>query len=149
MTKTGEVYKCNICGMVIEVANEGGGELVCCNQPMELQKEITGNKINFNQFEKIDLRIGKIIEAERVDGSDKLVKLQVDLGDEKRQILAGIGKSYSPEELLNKSVAVVINLEPKIIIGLESRGMVLAAKDNNNLSVLVPEKEIVPGSKIS
>lgn len=149
MTKAGEVYKCNICGMVIEVANEGGGELVCCNQPMELQKEIIGDIIDFNQFEKIDLRVGKIIEVEKVEGSDKLVKLQIDLGDEKRQILAGIGKSYSPEELLNKSVAVVVNLEPKIMLGLESKGMVLAVKDNNNLSVLVPEKEIVPGSKIS
>jgi methionine--tRNA ligase beta chain len=149
MTKVGEIYKCNICGMVVEVSNEGGGELVCCNQPMELQKEIIRDTIDFSQFEKIDLRIGKIVEAERVEGSDKLVKLQINLGDEKRQILAGIGKSYSPEELINKSVAVAINLEPKVMLGLESKGMVLAVKDNNNLSVLVPEKEIVPGSKIS
>jgi hypothetical protein len=84
-----------------------------------------------------------------VEGSDKLIKLQIDLENEKRQILAGIGKSYSPEELINKSVTVIINLEPKIMMGLESRGMVLAVKDNNNLSVLVPEKEIIPGSKIS
>jgi methionine--tRNA ligase beta chain len=105
--------------------------------------------INFEEFEKIDLRAGKILEAERVEGSDKLLKLQIDLGEEKRQILAGIGKSYTPEELINKTVIVIINLEPRMLMGLESQGMVLAVKDNNNLSVLVPEKEIVPGSKIS
>jgi len=105
--------------------------------------------INFEEFEKVDLRAGKILEAEKVEGSDKLLKLQIDLGEEKRQILAGIGKTYTPEELINKTVIVIINLEPRMLMGLESQGMVLAVKDNNNLSVLVPEKEIVPGSKIS
>lgn len=105
--------------------------------------------INFEDFDKIDLRTGKILEAERVENSDKLLKLQVDLGEEKRQILAGIGKSYTPEELINKTVIAIINLEPRMLMGLESQGMVLAVKDNNNLSVLVPEKEIIPGSKIS
>lgn len=105
--------------------------------------------INFEEFEKVDLRAGKVIEAERVEGSDKLLKLQIDLGEEKRQILAGIGKAYSPEELINKTLIVIINLEPRTLMGFESQGMVLAVKDNNNLSVLVPEKEIIPGSKIS
>ncbi len=105
--------------------------------------------INFEDFDKIDLRTGKILEAERVENSDKLLKLQVDLGEEKRQILAGIGKVYTPEELINKTVIAIINLEPRMLMGLESQGMVLAVKDNNNLSVLVPEKEIIPGSKIS
>lgn len=109
----------------------------------------TKEVINFEEFEKIDLRAGKIIEAERVDGSDKLLRLQMDIGEEKRQILAGIGKTYVPEELINKTVIVIINLEPRMLMGLESQGMVLAVKDNNNLSVLVPEKEILPGSKIS
>jgi methionine--tRNA ligase beta chain len=105
--------------------------------------------INFEEFEKIDLRAGKVIEAERVEGSDKLLKLQIDLGEEKRQILAGISKTYAPEELINKTLIVIINLEPRMLMGLESQGMVLAVKDNNNLSVLIPEKEIIPGSKIS
>jgi methionine--tRNA ligase beta chain len=105
--------------------------------------------INFEEFEKVDLRAGKVIEAERVEGSDKLLKLQIDLGEEKRQILAGIGKAYTPEELINKTLIVIINLEPRMLMGLESQGMVLAVKDVNNLSILVPEKEIVPGSKIS
>lgn len=105
--------------------------------------------IKIEGFDKIDLRAGKIVEAERVEGSDKLLKLQIDLGEEKRQILAGIGKAYSPEELINKLVVVIINLEPRMMMGMESQGMVLAVKDNNNLSVLVPDKEIIPGSKIS
>ncbi|MDD4531534.1 MAG: methionine--tRNA ligase subunit beta [Candidatus Pacebacteria bacterium] len=105
--------------------------------------------INIDEFGKADLRVGKILSAERVEGSDKLLKLEVDLTEERRQILAGIGKAYAPEELINKSVAVIINLEPREMMGLKSEGMVLAVKDENNLSVLVPEKDIIPGSKIS
>ena len=106
-------------------------------------------EVKFEEFDKMDLRVGKIVEAERIEGSDKLLKLQVDLGEEKRQMLAGIGKAYSPEELINKSVVVIINLEPREMMGMQSQGMVLAVKDNDNLSVLVPEREIAPGSKIS
>jgi len=105
--------------------------------------------INIDEFDKADLRVGKIVEVERVEGSDKLLKLQVDLGEEKRQILAGIGKAYLPEELINKSVVVIINLEPRTMMGFTSQGMVLAVKDNNNLSVLGPDKEIASGSKLS
>ncbi len=105
--------------------------------------------INFEEFEKVDLRVGKVIEAEKVEESEKLLKLQVDLGEEKRQILAGIAKFYAPEDLVGKSVILVVNLEPKIMFNMESQGMILAVKDNTNLSVLVPEREIAPGSKIS
>jgi tRNA-binding protein len=105
--------------------------------------------INIEDFQKADLRAGKIIDAERVEGSEKLLKLQIDLGEEERQILAGIGKFYNPEDLKDKTVIVVANLEPRMMMGLESQGMVLAVKDDNNLSVLVPEREIAPGSKIS
>lgn len=105
--------------------------------------------INFDDFDKIDLRIGKIAEAERVEGSEKLLKLVIELGEEKRQILSGIARFYSPEELIGKSVTIVANLEPRTILGLESNGMVLAVKDNDKLSVLVPEKEISSGSKVS
>lgn len=105
--------------------------------------------INFEEFEKVDLRVGKIIEAEKIEESEKLLKLQVDLGEEKRQILAGIAKFYAPEDLVGKSVVLVVNLEPKIMFNMESQGMILAVKDSDDLSVLVPEREIVPGSKIS
>ena len=105
--------------------------------------------INFEDFVKIDLRIGKIIEAEKVEGSSKIIKTTVDLGEEKRQILAGIGKFYPPEVLINKIVIVVANLSPKKIMGMDSEGMILAVKDDNNLSLLGVDKEIKIGSKIS
>lgn len=105
--------------------------------------------INFDDFEKLDLRIGKIIEAERMEGSDKIIKTIVDLGEEKRQILAGIGKYYSPEDLINKVVTVIVNLAPRKIMELESQGMILAVKDEENLSILTTDKDIKIGSKIS
>lgn len=105
--------------------------------------------INFEDFVKIDLRVGKIIEVEKVEGSSKIVKTTVDLGEENRQILAGIGKFYTPEELINKIVIVVVNLSPKKIMGMDSEGMILAVKDDNNLSLLGVDKEIKIGSKIS
>lgn len=105
--------------------------------------------INFEDFIKIDLRIGKIIEAEKVEGSTKIIKTIVDLGEEKKQVLAGIGEFYTPEELIDKVVAVVVNLSPKKIMGMDSEGMILAVKDGENLSLLGTDKEIKIGSKIS
>lgn len=111
--------------------------------------------INFDDFKKVDLRVARVISAERVDGSEKLLKLQVDLGTEEsgglgeRQILAGIGKVYSPEDLVGKSIAVVANLEPRKIMGMESEGMVIASGGTEMLSLFFPDKEIDPGSQIS
>ncbi len=105
--------------------------------------------INYEDFIKVDLRIAKIIEAERVEGSTKIIKTIIDLGEEKRQVLAGIGEFYSPEELINKFVAVVANLSPKKIMGMDSEGMILAVKDEEDLSLLTINKEIEIGSKIS
>lgn len=105
--------------------------------------------INFEDFIKIDLRIGKIIEAEKVEGSNKIIKTIVDLGEEKKQVLAGIGEFYTPEELIDKVVAVVVNLSPKKIMGFDSEGMILAVKDGESLSLLGTDKEIKIGSKIS
>lgn len=104
--------------------------------------------IKFEDFQKIDLRVGKIIEAERVKNSEKLLKLIVDLGSEKRQLVAGIGKFYSPENLVGKEVVVVFNLEPRKIMGIESQGMLLAADFEVEPIILVPEKEVPPGTKI-
>lgn len=112
--------------------------------------------INFEEFAKVDLRLGKIIEASRVEGSPKLLKLKVDFGDPlvgtglgQRQILAGIGKVYEPSDLLGKNAAFVFNLEPKVLMGEESQGMILAVSDDTSLSILSPDKEIKSGSKIS
>lgn len=108
----------------------------------------TDNLISINEFAKVQLKIGKVKEAERVEGSDKLIKLQVDTG-KNRQIVAGIGKSYSPENLEGKCVVVVTNLKPAKLMGVESKGMLLAATDSDGtLSILVPETEVKEGADI-
>ena len=105
--------------------------------------------INFEQFKEIELKVGKILEAERVEGSEKLLKLKVDLGEpEARQILAGIGKVYPPEEIIGREIIVVANLEPRMLMGLESQGMLLAASDGGPV-LLRPDREVPPGSAIS
>ena len=104
--------------------------------------------IKFEDFQKLDLRVGKIVEAERVEGSEKLIKLKVDIGGEERQLVAGIGKVYSPEDLIEKEIIVVANLEPKVLFGIESQGMLLAAEDGENISLLMPDKEVKPGSRV-
>ncbi len=104
--------------------------------------------INFEEFQKIDLRVGKIIEAERIEGTDKLLKLKVDLGEEKRQLVAGIAKFYQPEDLIGKEIVVVVNLEPKTFRGIESQGMLLAADVEGKPVILKPDKEVPPGTKI-
>jgi methionine--tRNA ligase beta chain len=104
--------------------------------------------INFEEFQKIDLRVGKIVESERVEGSEKLLKLKVDLGVEKRQIVAGIGKFYQPEDLIGREIVVVVNLEPKILKGIESQGMLLAADFEGKPVLLRPDAEVPAGTKI-
>ncbi|MBI4993393.1 methionine--tRNA ligase subunit beta [Candidatus Wolfebacteria bacterium] len=104
--------------------------------------------ISFDDFKKVELKVAKVIEAERVGGSEKLLKLQVDLGAEKRQIVAGIGKFYEPENLIGKEIVIVANLEPRNLMGLESRGMVLAASDEGGPVLLFPEKDVLPGANI-
>lgn len=104
--------------------------------------------INFDEFKKVELKVVKIISAERVEGSDKLLKLEVSLGMGQRQIIAGIGKSYEPENLIGKQIVIVANLEPRKLMGLESQGMVLCASDENGLALIYPEKEVLPGADI-
>ncbi len=105
--------------------------------------------ITYEDFDKIDLRVGKVLEAERVPKADKLLKLTVDLGFEKRTILSGIAEYYKPEELVGKSVTVVANLAPRKIRGIESQGMLLmAGNDFGKLYSVEPEKEIEPGSVV-
>ncbi|PIR42130.1 MAG: methionine--tRNA ligase subunit beta [Candidatus Yanofskybacteria bacterium CG10_big_fil_rev_8_21_14_0_10_37_15] len=104
--------------------------------------------ITIEDFKKIDLKVAKIVEAERVEGSDKLLKLKVDIGEEQRQIIAGIGKSYQPEDLVLKKIIIVANLEPRNLMGMESNGMLLAANDDNGSIILVPEKDVPSGTGI-
>lgn len=105
------------------------------------------NQIDFSEFEKLDLRVGEIISAEKIEKSHKLIKLLVDVGFEKRQIVAGIASSYTPQDLIGKKVVVVVNLKPAKILGIESQGMVLAAKDDQ-LEIPLLHK-LKPGSVVS
>lgn len=104
--------------------------------------------ISIDDFKKVELRVAKVISAERVEGSDKLLKLQVELGNENRQIIAGIGKTYEPETLVGKEIIVVANLEPRSLVGFESQGMVLAANDPDGPILITPDKETNPGTEL-
>ena len=106
-------------------------------------------EITFTDFEKIDLRIGKIVEATQIPESKKLIKILVDFGSEKRQAVAGLLKYYKPEELEGKKCVFLLNLQRRMLAGIESQCMILAAEDAaGNVSVLQPEKDIAEGSKI-
>lgn len=104
--------------------------------------------ITITDFSKIDLRVAKILSAEKVEKADKLLKLQVELGTETRQVIAGIAQFYKPEELVGKSVVLVANLKPAKIRGIESHGMLLAAKDGERLFIVTPDGEIGSNAKV-
>ena len=113
------------------------------NEPQE-----SNDLIEFDDFLKVDLRVGLILSAEKVPKSNKLLKLSVDAGDpEPRQILAGISEHYAPEDLLGKRVVIVANLKPRKLMGLQSQGMVLAASDDDGLSVVVLDGKVAAGSR--
>jgi len=104
--------------------------------------------ISFEDFKKLDIRIGKIISAEKVDGSDKLLKLEVDFGEDRRQILAGIAQFYVPEVLIGKECPFAYNLAPRSMMGIESQGMILCPSENGNPVLMHPDKEVNPGTII-
>ncbi len=104
--------------------------------------------IDINEFAKLDLRIGKIETAERIEGSKKLIKLDVDVGTEKRQMVAGIAEDYDPENLIGALVPVLVNMKPAKLMGVESRGMILAVEVNGKPILLHPDKEVPAGSRI-
>ena len=105
--------------------------------------------INIDDFKKCEIRIGKVLSAEKVDGSDKLIKFVFDLGTEQRQILGGLAPGYpDPSVLIGKEMPIIANLEPRKLMGLESQGMILAADGNGLPVILTPEKEVPPGSAV-
>ncbi len=105
--------------------------------------------ITIDDFAKIELKVGIVLEAEEVIESEKLIKLKIDLGEENpRQILAGIKKWYKTDDLVGKQVVVVANLEPRMMLGLESQGMMLAADSEQGPIFLAPFKKVSPGTKV-
>ncbi|NUN15180.1 MAG: methionine--tRNA ligase [Myxococcales bacterium] len=110
----------------------------------------TENEITFDDFAKLKMVVGEIMEAETVPKSDKLLRLVIDIGEEKRQIVSGIAKYYDPEMLVGRRVVVLTNLQARKIFGLESRGMVLAAADSSGeLALITPERYMDPGAEVS
>ncbi|MEK7091934.1 MAG: methionine--tRNA ligase subunit beta [Patescibacteria group bacterium] len=106
--------------------------------------------LSYDQFKESELRIVTVLSAERVEGSDKLLKLSVDLGTEQRQIIAGIGKAYEPATLIGQQITIIANLEPRTLLGLESQGMILAAHSEAGEAVLLkPDQPVPAGSTIS
>ncbi|MDN5312443.1 MAG: methionyl-tRNA synthetase [Thermoanaerobacteraceae bacterium] len=114
----------------------------------EAQQEEGANLISIDDFAKVQLRVAEVLEAEKVQGADKLLKLQIKLGEEKRQIVAGIAKYYTPEQLIGKKIVVVANLKPARLRGIESQGMLLAASNTEKLALLTVDKDIESGAKI-
>ena len=110
--------------------------------------------INFNDFQKIEIKIGEVLSAEKVEGSEKLLKLSVDFGEEKpRQVISGIAKTFKePEKLIGKQFAFVTNLEPRLIMGLESQAMILASRKQKKLGeeivLMKSAKKVANGSKL-
>lgn len=114
--------------------------------------------INFDDFKKLDLRVARIVSAERVENTDKLLKLVLDVGGEERQIVSGIAEQYLPEDLAGREIVIVANLEPRKFTlrrssrqeVIESQGMLLAAEgENGEISLLRPDKEMPPGAPIN
>ena len=107
------------------------------------------NMIKFDEWKKIELKAAKILSAEDIPGKDKLYKVQIDLGTEKRTLVAGLKQHYSKEELQGKSVIVFCNLEPRNVAGIESNGMLLAVRDaEGKYRLLGAEGNIAPGTPI-
>ncbi|CCZ10456.1 methionine--tRNA ligase [Odoribacter sp. CAG:788] len=105
--------------------------------------------ITFEDFQKMDIRVGKIVAAEKVAKTKKLMKLTVDTGIDTRTVVSGIAEYYTPEEVIGRQVSILVNLEPKALKGIESQGMILMAEDAGGaLSFVTPDKEIKPGSEI-
>ena len=105
-------------------------------------------EVSYEEFAKLELRVGKVIQVEDILESSKLLKLTVDFGNEKRIAVAGIKQQYKPEDLLNKKFVFVTNLQRRKIMGIESQCMILAAEDNGTIALLQPIKDVKEGSKI-
>lgn len=101
-----------------------------------------------SDFQKLELRVGKVTEVERLEGSDKLVRLEVDLGEEYRTIVAGIALDYTRKQLEGKNIVVLTNLEPKAIMGVVSEGMLLAADVEGNPVLIGPDRDVPTGAAV-
>jgi len=104
--------------------------------------------VTFDDFMKLDIRIGTVTAADKVPGADKLIRLELDMGGETKQVVAGMAPAYAPEEFIGKQVPILVNLEPRKLRGIESQGMILAADVDGKPVMLMPDKEVPPGSMV-
>jgi methionyl-tRNA synthetase len=116
--------------------------------PAQPKMEEKMEYITFDEFKRMDLRVGEILNAEKVEGTDKLVKLEVDIGTEKRTMVAGVADVYSPDELAGKKVIVIVNLKPAVIRGVESQGMLLAAEVEGKATIPFFPEDVPAGAKV-
>lgn len=105
--------------------------------------------ITISDFKKVELRIAKVLEAKDHPNADRLLVLTLDVGGRTKQVVAGIKGSYAPDQLVGRHIVVVDNLEPSVIRGVESQGMILAATDASGVFVIRPDRDMVPGSPVS
>ncbi len=126
-------------------------KLESAGKPEELESDIPdfSKEIEFNDFTKMDLRVARVVAVEKIQKTDRLLKIEVDLGIEKRTIVSGIAEHYKPEDLIAKNVVIIANLKPVTLKGVESTGMLLTSENKGELSLLTVMKDIAPGSKIS
>jgi methionyl-tRNA synthetase len=112
-------------------------------------EENSGVTVSFEEFQKLDLRVGRVIAAEAVPKANKLLKLTVDLGTEQRIVVAGIAASYRPEQVVGKSIILVANLAPRTLRGIESQGMVLASETDGQIVLASFDAPVSPGAKVT
>jgi methionyl-tRNA synthetase len=147
---TEQVEKLKIKSQKIKMESEANKETTQPATPAEVVPATTKAEIVFDDFAKIDLRVGTIIAAEKVEKADKLLKLEVDLGFEKRIIVSGIALHFTPAEIVGNQVVVVVNLAPRKMRGIESNGMILMAEDaTGKLHFVSPSTIIESGSGVS
>jgi methionyl-tRNA synthetase len=129
---------------------QAGGAKAALGQPNKADDADGAGLISIDDVFKVELKTAVVLEAVTVEGSDKLLKLQIDLGSEQRQLVAGIAKFYAPDDMVGKRIVVVANLKPAMIFGVESQGMLLAAKKGKKLTlVTTDDPEFKPGAKVS
>jgi len=112
------------------------------------KKEKKMDIVTFDEFKRMDLRVGEILKAEKVPGTDKLLKIEVNIGTEKRTMVAGVGDTYSPEELVGKKLIVIVNLKPAVIRGIESQAMLLAAEVGGKAIIPIFDRDVSAGAKV-
>ncbi len=128
----------------------------CAKKELEAKQALESNEqeqeklpqISIDDFFKVELRVGKVLECEKVENADKLLKSRIQIGDEIRTIVSGIAKFYTPEEMVGKRVVVVTNLQPRKMRGIVSEGMILCASNDDELKIVSPEGEIASGSEV-